>query len=148
LKWLLAIGVVLQGNNLLSLWARNNWLFKTGEKQWIWPDEIAVVTGGSGGIGALIVTGLAHKGVKVAVFDMQPLPDELKGGKFPKQRLKCGFVNQLSRLRNVSIWTWKAIRSKLFCSPLRAEALSGIRIGIYPLNHQPYPYICRPAPRL
>jgi all-trans-retinol dehydrogenase (NAD+) len=82
LKWLLAIGAVVQGNNLLSAWARNNWLFRTGKEQWNWPDEVAVVTGGSGGIGALIVKGLAHKGVKVAVFDMQPLPDDLKEGEF------------------------------------------------------------------
>lgn len=39
---------------------------------------MAVVTGGSGGIGAFVVKGLASKGVKVAVVDIQPLSDDLR----------------------------------------------------------------------
>lgn len=35
-----------------------------------WDNEVAVVTGGSSGIGALTVMGLAEKGVRVAVLDI------------------------------------------------------------------------------
>jgi len=38
-----------------------------------WEREVAVVTGGSDGIGKEIVLLLAEKGVKVAVLDVQPL---------------------------------------------------------------------------
>ncbi|KAJ9145239.1 Dehydrogenase reductase sdr family member 8 [Coniochaeta hoffmannii] len=38
-----------------------------------WPNEIAVVTGGSGGIGGHMARLLAEHGLKVAVLDIQPL---------------------------------------------------------------------------
>jgi hypothetical protein len=76
LKALLKLGLFLEGNNLLNAWARNNWRIRNKEK-WDWPNEVAVVTGGSGGIGALVVEGLAKKGVKVAVLDLLDLPERV-----------------------------------------------------------------------
>lgn len=80
LKTLLALGVFFETNTLLNIWARNNWRISNKEK-WDWPNEVAVVTGGAGGIGALIVEGLAKKGVKVAVLDLMDVPERIAGCK-------------------------------------------------------------------
>lgn len=47
----------------------NNWRSDTYD----WGREVVVVTGGSDGIGALVVQLLAERGIKVAVLDVQPL---------------------------------------------------------------------------
>jgi hypothetical protein len=78
LKTLLKIGIFLESNNLLNIWARNNWRI-TNKEKWDWPNEVAVVTGGSGGIGVLVVEGLAKKGVRVAVLDLLDLPEKVAG---------------------------------------------------------------------
>ncbi|EEU35734.1 uncharacterized protein NECHADRAFT_94746 [Fusarium vanettenii 77-13-4] len=46
---------------------------------WNWDEEVAVVTGGCGGIGRELVIGLIHKQVKVAILDVIPLPDDMTG---------------------------------------------------------------------
>lgn len=78
LKWVLVLGLTANANALLAAWARNNWLFFSNLKPWKWDEEVAVITGGSNGIGALVVKGLASRGSKVAVLDVQPLPKELE----------------------------------------------------------------------
>jgi all-trans-retinol dehydrogenase (NAD+) len=88
LKTFLKLGLFLESNNLLNVWARNNWRVRNKEK-WDWPNEVAVVTGGSGGIGVLIVKGLAKKGVKVAVLDLSDLPEGIK---------KCMLNSQLDAI--------------------------------------------------
>lgn len=45
----------------------NNWKNDVYE----WDKEIVVVTGGSDGIGAIVVGMLAQKGVKVVILDVQ-----------------------------------------------------------------------------
>lgn len=77
IKALFAIGVVRSLNAKLSSMAANSWRFSSAPG-WHWPAEIAVVTGGSSGIGLAIVQKLLKKGIKVAVFDIQALPDNLK----------------------------------------------------------------------
>ena len=85
LKASLAVGVPLEINAALSRWANNRWLLKADTVAWRWPDEIAVVTGGSRGIGAVVVQQLMALGVKIAVLDVVPLCDELKPGKLNEQ---------------------------------------------------------------
>ena len=78
LRVLLALGSIKLANRSLSKVAANNWLVSS-PKPWQWSKEIAVVTGGSGGIGRLIVQGLAKRGLTVVVLDVQELPKELMG---------------------------------------------------------------------
>lgn len=78
LKWLFAFGLVAQLNQWLSRWAANSWIWRETPNQWQWRKEVAVVTGGSSGIGALITRGLSKKGLKVVVLDIQPLPADLQ----------------------------------------------------------------------
>ena len=48
---------------------------------YVWSQEVVVVTGGSDGIGKIVVQLLAERGVKVAVLDVQELTYE---GKTPQ----------------------------------------------------------------
>jgi hypothetical protein len=78
LKWAFALGLGGKINGALNSWALNNWKWRTEKHKWVWNREIAVVTGGCSGIGLEIVRGLSRKGVKVAVLDIQPLPQALE----------------------------------------------------------------------
>jgi all-trans-retinol dehydrogenase (NAD+) len=72
LKWLriaLGLGIADRVKNFLDSGVGNNWSNDT----YNWNKEIVVVTGGSDGIGAMIVKFLAEKGIKVAVLDIQEL---------------------------------------------------------------------------
>lgn len=64
-------------NKFLNSWALNSWRL-TADGRWKWDSEVAVVTGGCGGIGKELVLGLVRRGVKVAIFDVQPLPEDLQ----------------------------------------------------------------------
>ncbi|KAM6529196.1 hypothetical protein FALCPG4_007342 [Fusarium falciforme] len=76
LKALVTLGIGLVRNQIQNLRASNNWsLFARGS--WIWPEEIAVVTGGCNGIGKAIVLALVRKGVRVSVLDVADFPPEL-----------------------------------------------------------------------
>jgi hypothetical protein len=76
LKVLVIFGIGHVGNQIQNLRASNNWsLF--GRGKWIWPEEIAVVTGGCNGIVKAIVLALVRKGVRVAVLDVADFPPEL-----------------------------------------------------------------------
>lgn len=81
LKWAVALGIVRKLNLWLNSIALNNWQIRSSSDRWIWNQEVAVVTGGSNGIGAEIVKALKRKRVKVAVLDIQPLPKALDGCK-------------------------------------------------------------------
>lgn len=72
----LGLSVLRLVNNALNSWALNNWNVKA-DSRWKWDKEIAVVTGGCGGIGRELVAGLVRKGVRVAIFDIQALPDNM-----------------------------------------------------------------------
>src|SRR6201995_3841526 len=74
LAWLAVLGLGAQINSLLTSWARANWIVGKGRGKQFgadgWGNEVAVVTGGSNGIGASIAKGLASRGIKVAILDI------------------------------------------------------------------------------
>ena len=61
------IGLARLLNNFLSRRVQNNWT----SSEYNWDKEIAVITGGSNGIGKHIALLLAEKGVKIASLDIQ-----------------------------------------------------------------------------
>lgn len=74
LKTLVGLGLL----NSVSAWldnaVTNNWSNDT----YVWSREVVVVTGGSDGIGKVVVHLLAERGIKVAVLDVQELTYEGK----------------------------------------------------------------------
>jgi len=68
LKYLLIIGAARQANKVLSSLVVNNWERTTN---WDWKNEVALVTGGAGGIGYHVAVGLARRGITVAIVDVQ-----------------------------------------------------------------------------
>ncbi|VUC38070.1 unnamed protein product [Clonostachys rosea] len=64
---LLALSLIPRLNRWLTRRKVNNYLT---DKSWDWKREVVVVTGGSSGIGAAIVTKLVQKNVKVIILDL------------------------------------------------------------------------------
>lgn len=77
LKWLLALSVLRLVNDWLNRWAENNWTWRKEKATWQWENEVAVITGGSNGIGKAVVKGLVSYGIRVAILDVEPLSEEL-----------------------------------------------------------------------
>ncbi|OAL52002.1 NAD(P)-binding protein [Pyrenochaeta sp. DS3sAY3a] len=71
-KTLLALSVLSGVTSWLDNAVTNNWSNDT----YVWSKEVVVVTGGSDGIGKIVVHLLAEKGIKVAVLDVQELTYE------------------------------------------------------------------------
>lgn len=74
---LLALGLARALNAALASWAQNNWRLSPHPDWTDWTAEVAVVTGGCQGIGRSIAEGLASRGVRVAVLDVQDPPAEM-----------------------------------------------------------------------
>jgi hypothetical protein len=72
LKTLVALGLIRTANSWLNSAVLNNWSSDT----YIWSREVVVVTGGSDGIGKLVVLLLAEMDIKIAVLDVQELTYE------------------------------------------------------------------------
>lgn len=68
LPTILAILSLRKANGLLSQAVLNNFI----SDKYLWSQEVVVVTGGSGGLGDLLVRRLAAKGIKVISLDVMP----------------------------------------------------------------------------
>ncbi|KAL6709002.1 hypothetical protein ACN47E_002129 [Coniothyrium glycines] len=75
LKWGLPLWALLDFNAILNRLAANRWSLTSDKARWDWKNEVAVVTGGSGGIGACVVQQLVAHGIRVAVLDVVPLSE-------------------------------------------------------------------------
>lgn len=84
IRWALALWLAREANSVLTAWAENRWQFKDDKSMWHWERELAVVTGGSGGIGALVVKKLVSHGLTVAVLDVEPLSDVFHKGRWSR----------------------------------------------------------------
>lgn len=83
LRWAWGVLLVWEVNNFLNEWAENKWVFQPKKSTWDWEHEVAVVTGGSGGIGAMVVKKLISHGLRVAVLDVEPLSSDFQPSVFP-----------------------------------------------------------------
>jgi hypothetical protein len=72
LRPLVGLGVLAKASAWLDNAVTNNW----SQDTYVWSREVVVVTGGSDGIGKVVVHLLAEKGIKVAVLDVQELTYE------------------------------------------------------------------------
>ena len=64
LKWTLSVWALFELNWTLNRWADRRWSFTVDKSGWDWKREVAVVTGGSSGIGAAIVKKLVSHGIR------------------------------------------------------------------------------------
>ena len=76
LQILLAIGSLRYINGVFSRMATNAGRLGAAEG-WNWSHEVAVVTGGCSGIGYQTVKRLAERNIKVAILDVQEMPESL-----------------------------------------------------------------------
>jgi all-trans-retinol dehydrogenase (NAD+) len=74
------VGVSLRINDWLNKWSANNWTADLLD--WNWDDEIVLITGGSGGIGASIAQRLITQNTKtkVVIVDYAPMAWVPEGG--------------------------------------------------------------------
>ncbi|KAJ4012525.1 hypothetical protein NW752_008223 [Fusarium irregulare] len=72
-----SLSILRSINRILNMMAHNSWRLRPASN-WSWTNEIAVVTGGSSGIGLSIVQRLTAMGIQIAVLDIQDLPKELQ----------------------------------------------------------------------
>jgi all-trans-retinol dehydrogenase (NAD+) len=80
LKWASALWALVELNAVLNRWAENGWIWRSDTSNWNWKNEVAVVTGGSNGIGACVAKKLVSHGIKVAVLDITPLSESFTLG--------------------------------------------------------------------
>ena len=103
LKWVLPALFLREVNAALNRWAENRWLWADGKSAWQWNNEIAVVTGGSKGIGAAVAKRLVSYGIRVAVLDVEPLSSEFQPGLLSKCSRKVpGLMHALQMKKNWS----------------------------------------------
>jgi len=95
LKVLFALGSVTTVSGILDRFAFNGWTIFTGAKPWEWEKELCVITGGSGGLGAIVTRHLVQKGVTVAIVDVQAPPPSVAASN-KVHFFKCDITNSAS----------------------------------------------------
>lgn len=80
LKWTVSVWALLELHWAANRLTDRRWMWTTDKSVWDWKREIAVVTGGSSGIGACTAKKLASHGIRVAVLDVSPLSDVFTQG--------------------------------------------------------------------
>jgi hypothetical protein len=78
---LFGLGVLRKVNNWLSALHLNAF---TPNSHWNWKNEVVVLTGGSSGIRAKIVTSLAESGAQIVILDIAP-PKGMIGSSFSRR---------------------------------------------------------------
>jgi all-trans-retinol dehydrogenase (NAD+) len=120
LKALFAVGLIRRINRRLNDWALHQYRWRRSSTEtWDWPKEIAVVSGGSSGIGAELVKKLAYKNLKVIVLDVNPLPPALTGCKCPDTRVASASCRRRSQLTAASTRRQHQVRSMRHFRPPR-----------------------------
>lgn len=98
LKWTLSLWALFELNWALNRWAERRWRFTTDKSAWDWKREVAVVTGGSAGIGAFVVKKLTLHGIRIAVLDISPLSDVFTQGRLQHACNICPANNDTDEL--------------------------------------------------
>ena len=78
LKYLLAFGLLGSFNRFMNRLALNKWQFRETTPPFNAKEEVCAITGGSGGIGSEIIRNLARTGMRIAILDVVPPPNDLK----------------------------------------------------------------------
>ncbi|KAF2215932.1 hypothetical protein CERZMDRAFT_104952 [Cercospora zeae-maydis SCOH1-5] len=94
LKWLVALGVISDANKWLSELAQNNFRLRSEKHRYHWQQEVAVITGATGGFGGLMSKDFASRGVNVMALDIRDeLPADMKNN--PKiHYFKCDVTDR------------------------------------------------------
>ena len=92
LKYMFALGLLTRANTYLNTISQNSWTLTAPTSDWVWDKEIAVITGGSAGIGEQTVLRLLQKGVRVAILDISPptLPELMTSKSYDKYMRSFG----------------------------------------------------------
>lgn len=86
----LGLGLVRVANAYASKRALNNGV---SDDTWDWSKEIVVVTGGSGGLGCLLVKRFAERGITVVSLDIVEPKEELRMSPYPSQ-ISCDMLRR------------------------------------------------------
>ncbi|KAF2864283.1 NAD(P)-binding protein [Piedraia hortae CBS 480.64] len=70
LKWATVLGVGKWVNDWLGRLAMNSFRLRSERHRYDWPDEVALITGATGGFGSRFARDLAAKGVKIIAVDV------------------------------------------------------------------------------
>lgn len=69
-----ALSLALRLNGLLNWGCNNNWARNARASDWNWDDEIVVITGGSGGIGAILARQLLARNARTRIVIVDYVP--------------------------------------------------------------------------
>jgi hypothetical protein len=74
LSFLFIVGLLRKINKTMNRLVLNNF---TSDNTWDWNKEVVLITGGSAGMGALMVKMFAERGITVVILDIVDPPETL-----------------------------------------------------------------------